>query len=65
MTIALAPGDLVCVETGGGGGYGPPSERRCDSIQRDLDAGYVSAAAAERDYGVNIGSNGKAHILRP
>ena len=61
----LAPGDLVCVETGGGGGYGPPSGRQLQLIQRDLDAGYVSAGAAERDYGVNIGNNGKAHILRP
>ena len=56
----LAPGDLVCVETGGGGGYGPPSQRALALIQRDLDAGYVSAAAAERDYGVKIGRDGKA-----
>jgi N-methylhydantoinase B len=56
----LATGDVVCVETGGGGGYGPPSERPLHLIQRDLDAGYVSAAAAERDYGVTIGSAGKA-----
>ena len=30
-------------------------------IERDLAAGYVSAAAAERDYGVRIGRDGKAH----
>jgi N-methylhydantoinase B/oxoprolinase/acetone carboxylase alpha subunit len=29
-------------------------------IQRDIDAGYVSAAAAEQDYGVEIGPDGKA-----
>src|SRR5207302_10732381 len=34
----LKAGDLVSVETGGGGGYGPPGERTIDLIQRDLDA---------------------------
>jgi N-methylhydantoinase B len=56
----LAPGDLVRVETGGGGGYGPPLGRALELIQRDIDAGYVSVTAAERDYGVNVGRDGKA-----
>jgi N-methylhydantoinase B len=56
----LQPGDMVCVETGGGGGYGPPAARPLDLIQRDLDAGYVSVAAAERDYGVAVGPDGRA-----
>jgi len=59
--LALAAGDLVRVETGGGGGYGPPGERALALIQRDLEAGYVTAAVAERDYGVTIGADGKAH----
>ncbi len=58
--LALKPGDLLWVETGGGGGYGPPGARRLEAIQRDLAAGYVSPAAAERDYGVKIGADGKA-----
>jgi N-methylhydantoinase B len=58
--LALKPGDLVCVETGGGGGYGLPSGRPLELIQRDLDAGYVSCEGAERDYGVTIGPGGRA-----
>jgi N-methylhydantoinase B len=55
----LEPGDIVHVETGGGGGYGPPSARTIDLIQRDIDGGYVSRQTAERDYGVKIGPDGK------
>jgi N-methylhydantoinase B len=58
---ALEAGDLVCVETGGGGGYGPPAERVRDAIQHDLEAGYVTAAAVERDYPVTIDAGGKVH----
>jgi N-methylhydantoinase B len=58
--LTLEAGDLLCVETGGGGGYGAPKQRPLHLIQRDLDAGYVSAAAAEQDYGVKIGADGKA-----
>src|SRR5262249_28470856 len=57
----LEPGDLVHIETGGGGGYGPPGERSIELIRRDLDAGYVSAAGAARDYGVKIDDNGDVH----
>jgi N-methylhydantoinase B len=56
----LEPGDVVCVETGGGGGYGPPKQRELSLIQRDLDAGYITPQAAERDYGVRVGPDGQA-----
>ena len=58
--LGLKPGDMICVETGGGGGYGPPNGRTLEAIQRDLDAGYVSRAAAEQDYGVTIDAHGRA-----
>ncbi len=47
----LEPGDIVVVETGGGGGYGPPGERDPAAIERDLLHGYITPAAAQRDYG--------------
>jgi N-methylhydantoinase B len=48
------PGDVVVLETGGGGGWGPPAERARGAIARDIARGYVSPAAAERDYGVKL-----------
>jgi N-methylhydantoinase B len=40
--------------TNGGGGWGPPHEREIEAVKRDVRDGYVSIAAAERDYGVVI-----------
>ena len=42
----LEPGDMIIVETGGGGGYGPPSERPRELIERDLRRGYVSVRSS-------------------
>lgn len=49
---AVAPGDIVVMEVGGGGGYGPPLDRPRAEVRADVAAGYVSAAAAEADYGL-------------
>jgi N-methylhydantoinase B len=48
----LKAGDVVVLETGGGGGWGPPAERTRKAIERDIARGYITPAAAERDYGI-------------
>jgi N-methylhydantoinase B len=49
--MALKKGDVVRLETSGGGGFGDPSTRPRDAVARDLRDGYVSAAAAKEAYG--------------
>jgi N-methylhydantoinase B len=47
----LAPaGSLVVVEAPGSGGYGPPAGRDPAALCEDLLDGYVTPAAARRDY---------------
>ncbi|MSP66564.1 MAG: hydantoinase B/oxoprolinase family protein [Alphaproteobacteria bacterium] len=48
----LAEGDLISWRTAGAGGYGDPLARDVALVVRDVVNGYVSVAAAERDYGV-------------
>ena len=47
----VATGQRVLLAFPGGGGYGDPLDRDRASLQRDLEHGYVSREAAERDYG--------------
>ena len=42
----------------GGSGFGDPLERPLAAVQRDLDAGFVSAEGARRDYGCVVGADG-------
>jgi N-methylhydantoinase B len=48
----IATGERVKIMTGGGGGWGVPSERDPEAVRRDVREGYVSAEAARRDYGI-------------
>ena len=47
----LRAGERFLLQSAGGGGYGDPNKRDRAALARDLAEGYVSAAAAERDYG--------------
>jgi N-methylhydantoinase B len=50
--------DVVCMRTAGGGGYGDPLERDPERVAGDVAFGYVSREAAQRSYGVVLGSGG-------
>jgi N-methylhydantoinase B len=48
----LRQGDIFRLDTPGGGGFGNPFEREPERVLTDVREGYVTHAAAERDYGV-------------
>jgi len=55
----VIPGDQrLIVLTPGGAGYGVATDRAPEDIVRDVQAGLVSAEAAERDYGLRVAADG-------
>jgi N-methylhydantoinase B len=48
--IAISAGDVICVSTPGGGGYGEAGRRAPESVQRDVARGYYSEAQARDRY---------------
>jgi N-methylhydantoinase B len=55
-TIDVKAGDLVRVESPGGGGYGPPTERDPELVVRDVCEGKISTMRARECYGVSDGA---------
>jgi N-methylhydantoinase B len=51
-SFPLAPGDVVVMETSGGGGYGDALARDPAHVAPDVAEGYVTGAGAEAMYGV-------------
>jgi N-methylhydantoinase B len=47
----LRAGERFLLQSAGGGGFGDPKNRDAAALKRDIAEGYVSAAAAEREYG--------------
>jgi N-methylhydantoinase B len=50
----LAEGDVLVNNTGGGGGFGHPFDRKPERVADDVRNGFVSPGSAERDYGVKV-----------
>ena len=50
--LPLEAGDIVELNTGGGGGFGKPFEREPEFVRTDVLDGYVTAKAAADVYGV-------------
>ena len=53
-------GDVVRIETGGGGGWGHPFDREAERVLSDVRGGFISRASAEANYGVVLTSDGGA-----
>ncbi len=53
-TYRLQEQDVISWQTAGAGGYGHPLERDAAMVLKDVKAGFVSLAGAEKDYGVVI-----------
>jgi N-methylhydantoinase B/oxoprolinase/acetone carboxylase alpha subunit len=49
--MMLKDGDIIRLETSGGGGFGEARLRAREFVERDVRLGYVSAAAAKSSYG--------------
>lgn len=52
--MRVKAGEMLVFETPGGGGFGSPSERSPELIDRDIDAGFVTSQSAKREYGHKI-----------
>ncbi|MBE1583566.1 hydantoinase B/oxoprolinase family protein [Nonomuraea angiospora] len=48
----LNTGDVVTITTPGAGGYGPPSRRASELVEKDLREGVISAETARDAYGL-------------
>jgi N-methylhydantoinase B len=50
-TRPVGQGDLVKIVTGGGGGWGAPSDRDPAAVTSDIESGLISPDDARRIYG--------------
>jgi N-methylhydantoinase B len=53
--MLLREGDVLVMQSAGGGGFGDPLARDPKRVEQDVASGYVSVAQAREQYGVVIG----------
>jgi N-methylhydantoinase B len=51
-------GDRLIIAMPGGGGLGHPHKRALEAVAEDVRLGFISPAAARRDYGVAVAADG-------
>jgi N-methylhydantoinase B len=56
--VSVKNGDILRIETGGGGGWGDPFTRSPKDVLRDVMEGYVTLDAALSEYGVALSIDG-------
>jgi N-methylhydantoinase B len=54
----MRAGDMVVLQSAGGGGYGDPLERPAEEVAEDIREGYVSAHQGREHYGVLLREDG-------
>jgi N-methylhydantoinase B len=50
----LKPGDVYTLRSGGGGGFGKPTDRKLEDVEDDVRQGYVTREMAREHYGAVI-----------
>ena len=58
LSVMKTTAEYAELRVAGGSGFGDPLERPIEAVQRDLDASYVTAEGARRDYGCVVGADG-------
>jgi N-methylhydantoinase A/oxoprolinase/acetone carboxylase beta subunit/N-methylhydantoinase B/oxoprolinase/acetone carboxylase alpha subunit len=61
--VVIHNGDMIRIDSAGGGGYGLPGEREPELVLIDVKQGYVSLKAAEEHYKVKVIKKGENYCL--
>jgi N-methylhydantoinase B len=63
FNVRLNRGDAYMMQSGGGGGFGDPTERDPELVAEDVREGYVSRAVAQNVYGVMVTPEGDIDVV--